>query len=136
MKTTNLKWIAYALSSLMLMQSCKVYHSKPVTVDEAIISSNNIKAKTFGDVTYEFKELIRDNDQLYGLTNRNSSTAKIFFHQIVEEDNSRKKLVKITLLENTIKSYHLQNKTLSALLGFGFPLALILGSLVIYSSYY
>ena len=126
MKTNNLRWIAYALSTLMLMQSCKVYHSKPVTVDEAIISSNRIKAKTFVDVTYEFKELIRDNGQLYGLTNRNSSTAKMLFHQIVEEDNSSEKFVKITLLENTIKSYHLQDKTLSVLLGIVFPLALII----------
>ena len=116
MKTTNLKWIAYFLSVLMLLQSCAVhvYDKNSVSVDEAIAYNNRVKAKTFVDVTYEFDDLIREEGQLYGITKRNSKTAKKLIQQIVDE-NYKNKYVKMAMLENTIKSYHLKNKNKSTI---------------------
>ena len=114
MKSTNLKFIAIALSALMLMQSCVVYHKAPVTVDEALSFDNKVRAKTFVDVTYDFKNLIREEGQLYGITKRGSKTAKLLSQQIVD-NYFDSKYVKIVVLENTIKSYHLKNKNASTL---------------------
>ena len=116
MKTTNLKYIAYALSALMLMQSCvvHVYDKSGVTVDEALTYTNRVKAKTFVDVTYEFDDLMREDGQLYGITKRNSKTANKLSYQIVD-NNFGDKNVKIALLENTIKTYHLKNKNKSTI---------------------
>jgi hypothetical protein len=114
------------------MQSCKVYvyDKHPVPVDEAINYTNRVKAKTFVDETYEFNDLIRENGQLYGITKRGSKTAKKLNPQIVD-NNFVDKFAKIMVLENTIKSYYLENKkksnlksgiiilvTLAALIGF------------------
>ncbi|MCZ6702632.1 MAG: hypothetical protein O6940_06280 [Ignavibacteria bacterium] len=125
MKTINLKWITIAFSALMLLQGCRVYHKTNVTVDEAITSSNRIKAKTFVEVTYVFNDLLRDDGQLYGLAKRNSSTAKKLSTQIVDK-NRGDKYVKIAVLENTIKEYHLQNKTLSTILTVAIPVVVII----------
>ena len=126
MKTINLKGITIALSALMLLQSCRVYHKTNVTVDEAIASSNRIKAKTFVDVTYKFDDLLREDGQLYGIANSYSCTAKKLSLQIVEE-NSAEKNVKIFLTENTIEEYYLQNKTLSTILTVAIPVVVIIG---------
>ena len=124
MKTTNLKWIAISLSALMLMQSCRVYDKTTSTVDEALISTSRIKAKTFVDVTYEFDDLIREDGKLYGITKRNTSTAKKLTHQIVD-DNLGDRLVKIVVLENTIKSYHLFNKSKSTFASILLPVSIL-----------
>ena len=115
MKTTHLKWIAIFLSTLMLMQSCSVYHSKVSTVDDAIASKTKVKAITFADVTYTFDDLIREEGQLYGLARKYSTTAKKLETLIVNE-TSGDKFVKISVLENTIKGYYLKNKPVSTIL--------------------
>ncbi len=130
MKTNKLKWIALTLSALFLLQSCRVYHSKSVTVDEAILSAEKVKLKNFNEDTFKFDKLQKEDGQLYGIARRGSKTAQLLSEQIVNEIiitkyQSSGKFVKILLLENTIKEYHLTNNTLSALLTIGFPFALV-----------
>ena len=83
MKTNHyLKWIAITLSTLMLLQSCKVYHSNTVTVDEAVLSTKRIMVKDFNDRIFKFNMLFREEDQLYGIAKRKSGTAKLLAEQI------------------------------------------------------
>lgn len=129
MKTTNLKWIAYALAALMLMQSCRVYHSKTSTVDEAVMSQKRVKIKSQIDQTYTFNYLIKEGGQLYGITKRKSETAKKLFAQI-NEDKSFDKFVGILLPNENIKEIHVHNKTLSTILSIGIPVVIVGGIIV------
>ncbi|TDI79992.1 MAG: hypothetical protein E2O83_03655 [Bacteroidetes bacterium] len=127
MKTTlhRLKWIALTLSTLLVFQSCRVYHSKTVTVDEATLLSQHIKIKTTSNETYKFHRLLREDGKLYGITWRKGSTARKLSEQIVLFSAGKDKdEVKILLDENTIREYHLQNKTMSILYPILFPVIL------------
>jgi len=126
MKTNNLKWIAITLASLLLFQSCKVYHGKTATVDEVVQSQKRVKVNNYSDETYIFKSLQMEDKKLYGITKKNSQTAKKLKEQIVEEKISGK-FVKILLPEETIKEFRLQNKTLSAIFTIAIPIVLVLG---------
>jgi hypothetical protein len=132
MKTPNLKLIAIALSALMLMQSCRLYHSKTATVDEAVFSQKRAEVKTNSNERFSFNYLIKDDDQLYGITKRKSTTAKKLIAQI-KEDKSFNKMVGILLPEKDVKEIHLHNKTLSTILSIGVPVALIIGLIGIMS---
>jgi hypothetical protein len=124
MKTTNLKWIAITLSTLMLLQSCKVYHGATVTQEEAAMSTKRVMVKNFNDGTFKFDRLHEEKGQLYGIAKRRSSTAKLLNEQIVES-NLEAKYVKIHLPQNTIREYHLQDRTMSTLITILIPVALI-----------
>ena len=124
MKTNKLKWIALTLSALFLLQSCKVYQSKTVTVNEAILSTERVKVNNFNNESYKFESLYKENEQLYGYTKIESSTAKKLTEQIVK---SQLNYVIILLSEKTIKEYHLQNKNLSTVLSVAIPVAVASG---------
>lgn len=125
MKTINrFQWIAISLSILMLLQSCKVYHGNTVSMEEAVASTKRILVKDYSTGTYKFDGLLLEKGQLYGFTKKGSATTKLLNEQVVEI-NSKLKYVKIHLPENTIKSYHLQNRTMSTLLTVLIPVALI-----------
>ncbi|MBT8276807.1 MAG: hypothetical protein KJO39_11725 [Bacteroidia bacterium] len=46
MKTKNIKWFAYILTSLMLLQSCNTYKKVSVSSDETITSNTNSAQQT------------------------------------------------------------------------------------------
>ena len=125
MKTTNLKWIALAFSVLMLMQSCVVYQKTASSVNEAIASTKKVKAKTIVGVEYKFDDIVRENDQLYGIAKRYSKTAEMLSQQITD-NNLDKEMVKILILENTIKGYYLVDKKKSTVMTLFFPGILLL----------
>lgn len=135
MKSNNLKWITVALSTLLLLQSCKVYHSKTVTVDEAIVSQKRVLVKNGIDETYKFDRIEIENDILYGITTRNSPTAKKLSKQVIEE-NLNGKFVKIRLPEKDIKEYRLQNRSLSTILTIAIPITVagIISVIALYSA--
>jgi len=120
----HLKWIAITLSALMLLQSCRVYHSKTTTVEEATLFPQHIKIKTTSDETYKFQSVIREDGKLYGITWRRGSTANKLSEQVVLVFGKDKDKVKILLDENTIREYHLQNKTMSILIPILIPIFL------------
>ena len=111
MKTTNLKWIAYALSTLMLMQSCVVYHKTPVSVDEAVASNNTVKIYTTEDQKYNFKKLVKEEGNIYGISSIKGVNKKIFAPYVKGIDQE-KELIKI-LLPFEIKEIYMKNKTMS-----------------------
>jgi hypothetical protein len=127
MKTTHhqLKWIAITLSTILVFQSCRVYHSKTATIEEATLFSQHIKIRSTSDETYRFKTLLREDGKLYGVTWRKGSTASKLSEQIVHVIGKDKDEVKILLDENTIKEYHLQNKTMSVLIPILIPIFLV-----------
>ncbi len=117
MKTVyhGLKWIAITLSTLLVFQSCRVYHTRTVTVDEAILSGKSVKVKCHNEEIYKFEKLLRADGRIYGIAYEKGRTARKMSEQIVDR-NMDDKLVKIVLSENTIKECHLQNKDLSDLI--------------------
>ncbi|MCZ6594545.1 MAG: hypothetical protein O6943_06460, partial [Bacteroidetes bacterium] len=120
----HLKWIAIILSTLLVFQSCRVYHSKTATVEEATLFSQHIKIRSTSDETYRFKTLLREDGKLYGITWRKGSTASKLSEQIVLVSGKDKDEVKILLDENAIREYHLQNKTMSILIPILIPVIL------------
>ncbi len=121
----HLKWIAITLSMLLVFQSCRVYHSKTATVEEATLFSQHIKIRSTSDETYRFKTLLREDGKLYGITWRKGSTARKLSEQIVLVSAGKDKdEVKILLDENAIREYHLQNKTMSILIPILIPIIL------------
>jgi len=125
-----LKLIILFFSFTFLLQSCKVYHTKTVTVDDAILSSKRVKINSFRNDTYKFDELGIEEGKLYGLTKKKSLTAKkLSFQNYKVIDNSN--YVKIWLPNSIVKDIHPQNNTMSTVVSIGFPLLIIIGALAI-----
>ncbi|TDJ04808.1 MAG: hypothetical protein E2O67_06175 [Deltaproteobacteria bacterium] len=58
------------LSSIFLLQSCKIYRKKTATNDEAVEFDRGVKVITQDDKTYKFKRFIKEDGQLFGLTKK------------------------------------------------------------------
>ena len=114
----HLKWISFLLAIIFLFQSCKVYHNKTATVDEAVRSFKRVKINSYGNHVYKFENLQIQEGQLFGLAKRSSKTAETLSVQIVEVKENNK-YVKIHILDNTIKEIHIQNKTMSIIVPIG-----------------
>jgi hypothetical protein len=118
MKTTNLKYIAYALSALMLMQSCIVYNKTPVSVEEAIATNRRVKVYTTENETYEFKKLVKEKENIYGIIDNYGSNKqarlRIDLASYIKEIDTEKGLAKI-LLPFEIKEVYTKNRTKSIL---------------------
>jgi hypothetical protein len=126
----HLKLIALLLSVVFLLQSCKVYQTKTVMVDEAIQSSGRVKVNSFRNDTYKFDKLGLEDGKLYGITKKKSLTAKKLSFQNHKDINNSKYL-KILLPDNIVKEIHLQNKTMSTVVSIAIPLIIIIGVLAI-----
>ncbi len=126
MKKTRLylKRIALLLIFLMTLQSCSVYYTKTVSVDEALLSDNKVKIITTSNDIYKFKKLQTEDDQIYGVAKKTSSTAKKFSNEIVSVD-SDSKFVRISLEEITINEIHLKNKGASTAVSVAIPVVIV-----------
>jgi len=120
----HLRLVSLFLAITFFIQSCRVYHSSTASIDEAVQSNNKIKLVSVSDDTYIFQELQRENGNIYGITKRNSPTAKLLSAQISEETKDQKN-VKILLRNDQLNNIHLQNKTMSTLATVGIPLVII-----------
>ena len=132
MKTNNLKWIAIALSALMLLQSCKVYFKDTATLDEVVESQKRVKLKTNFNETYQFDRLQREEGLIYAYTKSKSDTAENLSDNGVEGKLDGKYL-KVQLKDETIKEYHLQNKFSSTVINIAIPVLILSGAVFIYS---
>ena len=110
----NVKLTCLILSSIFLLQSCKIYRKKTATTDEAIEFHRGVKVVTSNDKTYKFKKLIKEDEQLFGLTKKNSKIAKELSHLISEDEPQKKGYVKINLSDDFIKEIHLLNRGVTA----------------------
>jgi len=119
----HLKLISLFLAITFFIQSCSVYHTSDVTIDEAIVSNNKVKLISTQD-SYVFQDLQRENGNIYGITKKNSTTAKSLSSQITE-DTKNSKLVKILLTNEQLKRIHLENKTMSTLGTITIPVVIV-----------
>ncbi len=105
------------LSSIFIMliffQSCRVYHSKHVPLEEAVKSEKRVKIKTKEQKTLKFNRVVLEEGQFYGI--------KVKGKQI------NKTLLKI----EDLKKVRLHNKTMSIILGIAVPVITIAGIFVI-----
>ena len=62
----DIKYLAFALTFLILLQSCTVYHSSPSTINEAIKSTEKVKIVSPEENTYKFDYLVKIDNLLYG----------------------------------------------------------------------
>ena len=119
----HLKLVSMLLSLTIFMQSCVTYHSSTASIDEAVQSNDKIKLISATD-PYVFKELIRENGNIYGITKRKSVTADLLSAQIVEDTKDQKN-VKILLRNDQLNNIHLQNKTMSTLSTIALPFVIV-----------
>ncbi len=54
---------------IILIQSCRVYHSKPIDIKEAVKTEKRVKVHTKDGRKLKFEKVILDSIQYYGLKN-------------------------------------------------------------------
>jgi hypothetical protein len=102
------KAIAFVLPMAILVQSCRTYNFRSVTLEEAAKDGRRVKIKTKDKEVWKFKKVIYEHGQFYGLKRKNR---KILIHP-----------------EN-IKKVKLHNRTLSIIQT---VVAAFFGSILIY----
>lgn len=115
MKTlkTSLKTIAHFFLAITLLQSCVVYQNTPVGLLQAEQSKKRVKLKTSTDQTYNFKQLVLEEKQFYGLK------------------KEKGELVKIAITDSAAIEVFLRSKSKSTLATIGLILVPVIG-LIIY----
>jgi len=126
----NLKWVAKILSFIILLQSCTVYHSTTASVDEAIQSSNKVKVVVPGEDPYKFLNLVRIDNEIYGVAKKKSNTSNLLKAQITDTSYEGKyNLIKLN--DQNLQDIRLKNKGASTALSIVIPVVLISGVVVI-----
>lgn len=87
--------ISLVLASLVLFQSCRIYNSEHVTIDNAVKEKTRVKIKTNDGQILKYKLIIADSNQYYGLNKK------------------RGKMERSLLSIQTIEYVRLHNKTAS-----------------------
>ena len=88
---TYIKIVSIALIIQISLQGCSVYYSETASMDEALSASHKVKIKTPNRDIYKFKKIIQEEDQVYGITKRNSFTAKDLNSQIIWKESDEKR---------------------------------------------
>ena len=126
----NLKWAAKILSFIILFQSCTVYHSTTASVDEAIQSSNKVKVVVPGEDPYKFLNLVRIDNEIYGVAKKKSNTSNLLQAQITDTSYQGKYNL-IELNDQNLQDIRLMNKGASTALSIVIPVVLVSGVVVI-----
>jgi len=115
MKTirSNLKAISFFVIALILLQSCTVYKSAGVTIEEASKTQNKVKVYTTDNETLKFKRISFKDGKYYGVKSN-----------YPERDSS---LEDIPLDKKNIKSIKVKNKTTSTVLTVAIPVVVVGG---------
>lgn len=112
-------------SLIILCQSCTIYRSQNISIDEAIETRSKVRVKTTSNQTYIFRKIEKNEVVVYGIADKNSEEGKQLVDQIIPESTSDDK-VKIQLRENSIASINPKNKVLSLLV----PLSIVIASYI------
>jgi len=125
---SNLSLITLLLSCAFLFQSCKVYQSKNISIDDAVIVPQKVKVKSNTNETYTFERLLKKNDQLYGVVKRKSKTGKKL-KALSVDSNTKSKYIQVPLTNDMVQEINLQNKTLSTAgnIGMGLIVSILAG---------
>ena len=111
MKTLRrfIRTMAWLMAGLIWLQSCTVYRSSVVSIDEAVKAGDKAKVVTKTDQTMHFKYLSEIDGQYYGM------------------NKEKGELIKVPFEEEQIKTIRLSNKPLSTILSIGLPLVAAIG---------
>ena len=126
MKTSKpiLKFFAVLISSLVLLQSCSVYHKSTCSVDEAIRNNSKVKISVENNDPYILKRLERHDSLVYGVANTNSSTYKRL-RERVQDHNYEGKYALILLQDQDLKNIHEKNTGASTAISIGIPVVVL-----------
>ena len=100
MRTQVFRFIAIALSVLLLGQSCVAYKKTSISAQEAVNSELPLKVSIAGK-DYKIRSIEQDNDNLYAITKANSKLAKAYGEKVQLDAD---KMVKVDLTESSIDS--------------------------------
>ena len=64
------------LSLIFLLQSCSIYHSENLSLEEAVESNRNLRITTDEGEKLKFKRIEEEDGGYYGLVKLNSKTSK------------------------------------------------------------
>ncbi|MEH6535230.1 MAG: hypothetical protein V7719_02470 [Psychroserpens sp.] len=111
MKTikNQLKNLSITLSMLVVFQSCTVYKSASVALEQAALEDVKVKVETNNGVNIKFKNIVFENENYYGIK------------------KTKGKLDKILLNQEHINNIKIKDKTLSTILTIVLPLGILAG---------
>ena len=109
MKTLKkqIRIIALSLALLVVFQSCKVYHSDSVTLEQASREFKRTKIETKNNKILKYRGVKFEDSQYYGLKKVKNG------------------IVNVPIDENFIKSVRLENETMSTILTIALPVVII-----------
>lgn len=125
----NIKWAAYILSFMILIQSCTVYHKYNSSVDEAIATENKVKLDVENNNPYKFQRLVRIDGEIFGLARHESNTFEFLSSRKTAPSEYQKSSF-VQVYDNEINDIHLKNKTASTVISVAIP-AVVLGVILI-----
>lgn len=78
MKTlkTSLKTTALFFIAMTLLQSCIAYQNTPVSLQQAEQSKKRVKLKTSSNQTYDFEQIVLEEEEFYGLKKEKGEITK------------------------------------------------------------
>ena len=106
------KMLTLFLTLVMIIQSCTVYKSSTVTLNQAVQNESKVRVKTVNNEKLKFDRISFENNQYYGVNKKNNQA-----------------VIKTPLDQKLIKSVNEKDKTLSTLLSIGIPVVIVGGIL-------
>ncbi|MEL0457522.1 hypothetical protein WJN01_14880 [Flavobacteriaceae bacterium SZ-1-7] len=106
------KVMAQFMMFLILCQSCVLYKSTPITMDEAVKNESKVMVKTNNNEILKFKRIGFENGDYYGLKHRTG------------------KIAKMPLEKETITSIREKDRALSTIVTIGMPLLILLSAAI------
>jgi len=115
MKTLKkqLRSITLLLAIVMIFQSCTVYKSANVTLDQAVQNESKVKVRTINNERFKFNRIGVEDGNYYGVKKNNSV------------------VIKTPLDQNFIKTINEKDKTLSTILSIGIPVVIVGGVIAV-----
>ena len=118
--------ILFAL--LLMLQSCSVYHSGTVSVDEAVAAESKVKVITEDHEKYKFQRLEKENDHLVGYVKPLSGTAKKLTDMPSQPEG---RFLKVDLSNIAVETIKLRNNTLSTIINIAIPVVAVVAPIAV-----
>ena len=106
-KTKMRKGLALIISFILIIESCSVYKSTPVSLQEAVQKNTKVKLITKENEKLKFRYLVKDDNTYYGISKQGGAK------------------VKTPIDENLVSTIRLKDKTMSTILTIAFPVVMI-----------
>lgn len=127
-----MKKVLPLLLVIFLFQSCKIYDSRLVSKESALLYGGKVKVKSTQKTSYKFDKLIEEENQLYGVGKRQSGKSKLLYTKNIVNQNKNDKYVKILLTDDLVNEIHVFSKIKSDIVkdvGWGVGITIIVVAL-------